>query len=82
MSTPNLFMAYAESVSHLKCAKHANSMNPALLMEVKPVTRKVMFCSKLILLHALFTLLRHGKDGRFLLGLVADFGSLERPSEQ
>lgn len=62
--------------------KHAISMNPALLMEVKQMTRKVMFCSKVILSYALFTLLHHGKDGRFLLGLVADFGSLERPSEQ
>lgn len=57
-------------------------MNPALLMEVKPITRKGMASSGLTLLHVLFTLLCHEKDGRFSLGLIADFGSLERPREQ
>lgn len=82
MSTSNPFMAHAESVSHPKCVKHTNPMNTALLKEKNQMTRKGMNCSKLIILHVLFTLLRHGKDGRFLLGLFADFGSLERPCEQ
>lgn len=65
MSTSNPFMAYAESVSRPECVKHTNPMNTALLKEMKQMTRKGMNCSKLILLHVLFTLLRHGKDGRF-----------------
>lgn len=82
MSKPNPFMAYAESVSRPECVKHTNPINTALLKEMKQMTRKGMNCRKLILLHVLFTLLRHGKDVRFSLALTADFSSLETPCEQ